>query len=140
MLTFVSLTAAAYTGAGVASRGAAWAPARHAAAFATGVIPSIATVPDGVLSRNVHGRPLVDQRSRPRRNRKSEAVRRMVRETTLSPSNFIYPLFIHDEKENIEIKSMPGCERARPADPKPARVRRAGAERGRLQHSHPRMA
>lgn len=110
MLSLVSLTAA-FSGPGLAAPRAAWAPARHAAAVATGVVPEIATVPDGVLSRNTQGRPLVDQRSRPRRNRKSEAVRRMVRETILTPANFVYPLFIHDEAENVQIPSMPGCER-----------------------------
>ena len=69
------------------------------------------SVPDGVLARNSRGRAWVEQRARPRRNRKSEAVRRMVRETVLTPANFIYPLFIHDEKSNVPIPSMPGCER-----------------------------
>jgi len=73
--------------------------------------PVIATVPDGVLARNTKGGPWVEQRARPRRNRKSSAIREMVRETTLSASNFIYPLFIHDEDENVQIPSMPGCER-----------------------------
>ncbi len=47
---------------------------------------------------------------RPRRLRKTEAIRRMVRETSLSPDDFIYPLFVTFGK-NIrrEIKSMPGC-------------------------------
>ena len=46
---------------------------------------------------------------RPRRLRKSEALRRMVRETKLSPDDFIYPLFIvHGRKVSHEIKSMPG--------------------------------
>jgi len=68
-------------------------------------------VPDGVLASNTRGRPWVEQRPRPRRNRKSEAVRRMVRETILRPANFIYPLFIHDDSANVAIASMPGCER-----------------------------
>jgi len=68
-------------------------------------------VPDGVLKTNQLGLPWVDQRARPRRNRKSEAVRRMVRENSLSPADFIYPLFIHDEDSNVLIASMPGCER-----------------------------
>ena len=68
-------------------------------------------VPDGVLRENAKGRPWVDQRPRPRRNRKSESMRRMVRETSISPANFIYPLFIHDEDSNVAIASMPGCER-----------------------------
>jgi porphobilinogen synthase len=68
-------------------------------------------VADGVLSRNVMGNPWVEQRARPRRNRKSEAVRKMVREVIVTPANFIYPLFIHDETSNVAIASMPGCER-----------------------------
>jgi len=68
-------------------------------------------VPEGVLRTNTLGRPWVEQRSRPRRNRKSESVRKMVRENELRPSNFIYPLFIHDEASNVAISSMPGCER-----------------------------
>jgi len=35
----------------------------------------------------------------------------MVRENIVLPSNFIYPLFIHDEDFNHSIPSMPGCER-----------------------------
>lgn len=37
------------------------------------------------------------QRPRPRRNRKNEAMRSMVRENVVRPANFIYPLFIHEE-------------------------------------------
>jgi porphobilinogen synthase len=48
---------------------------------------------------------------RPRRNRKSPAVRDLVRETTLSPADFIYPLFVHDKDTNEAIDSMPGCTR-----------------------------
>jgi porphobilinogen synthase len=47
---------------------------------------------------------------RPRRLRKNETVRRMVRETTLSPSDFIYPLFVtYGKNVRKAIKSMPGC-------------------------------
>jgi porphobilinogen synthase len=47
---------------------------------------------------------------RPRRLRKNETIRRMVRETSLSPDNFIYPLFVTFGKNvRREIKSMPGC-------------------------------
>jgi porphobilinogen synthase len=46
---------------------------------------------------------------RPRRLRKSETIRRMVRETRLSPEDFIYPLFvIHGRKVKNDIQSMPG--------------------------------
>jgi len=48
---------------------------------------------------------------RPRRNRKSEAVRRLVSETMLSASDFVYPLFIHEKDVDEEIESMPGCRR-----------------------------
>lgn len=34
---------------------------------------------------------------RPRRNRKSAAIRAMVRENVLLPEHLIYPLFVHDE-------------------------------------------
>jgi porphobilinogen synthase len=46
---------------------------------------------------------------RPRRLRKTETLRRMVRETKVSPDDFIYPLFItHGRKVRNEISSMPG--------------------------------
>jgi porphobilinogen synthase len=46
---------------------------------------------------------------RPRRLRRSEALRRMVRETTLEPSDFIYPLFVMEGRgERRPIASMPG--------------------------------
>ena len=38
-------------------------------------------------------------------------MRGMVRENIVTPSNFIYPLFIHEESFNTAIPSMPGCER-----------------------------
>ncbi|HXF92272.1 MAG TPA: porphobilinogen synthase [Nitrospiraceae bacterium] len=44
-----------------------------------------------------------------RRLRQSEPLRRMVRETTLSPSDLIYPLFVADGRDRKEeIGSMPG--------------------------------
>ena len=47
---------------------------------------------------------------RPRRLRKNETIRRMVRETSLSPDHFIYPLFVTFGKgAKKEIVSMPGC-------------------------------
>ncbi len=49
---------------------------------------------------------------RPRRLRKNENIRRLVRETHLSIDDFIYPLFIEDGKGiEIEIPSMPGIYR-----------------------------
>jgi porphobilinogen synthase len=47
---------------------------------------------------------------RPRRLRKNDTVRRMVRETSLSPDDFIYPLFAtYGKNVRKEISSMPGC-------------------------------
>jgi porphobilinogen synthase len=47
--------------------------------------------------------------SRLRRLRRNEAIREMVSETTLHPSDFIYPVFIAEGKNvRNEIKSMPG--------------------------------
>ena len=46
---------------------------------------------------------------RPRRNRKSPAIRNMVRETTMSVDNLIYPLFMVDGKGvKQKVSSMPG--------------------------------
>ncbi|MBA4348824.1 MAG: porphobilinogen synthase [Thermodesulfovibrio sp.] len=45
-----------------------------------------------------------------RRLRKNETIRRMVRETAVSPDDFIYPLFVtHGRGIKKEISSMPGC-------------------------------
>mmetsp|Transcript_13508 Transcript_13508/g.28539 ORF Transcript_13508/g.28539 Transcript_13508/m.28539 type:complete len:404 (+) Transcript_13508:93-1304(+) len=63
------------------------------------------------VARNNHGGVWVQQRARPRRNRKSPGIRAMVRENIVTPANFIYPLFIHDEDFNQDIASMPGCQR-----------------------------
>ena len=51
---------------------------------------------------------------RPRRLRQSATLREMVRETTLSPKDFIYPLFVkpgHGKKD--PIPSMPGSTSSR---------------------------
>lgn len=49
---------------------------------------------------------------RPRRNRKSAAVRAMVEETTLSVNDFIFPLFlIEGTNKSEEVASMPGIFR-----------------------------
>ena len=51
----------------------------------------------------------MDMTIRPRRLRKSETLRKMVRETRMDKSSLIYPLFVK-EGENIEeeIPSMEG--------------------------------
>jgi porphobilinogen synthase len=47
---------------------------------------------------------------RPRRLRRTERLRAMVRETTVSPANLIYPLFVAPgEGLRREIPSLPGC-------------------------------
>jgi porphobilinogen synthase len=47
---------------------------------------------------------------RPRRLRRNESIRAMVRETSLSPDDFVYPLFVCEgEGVRREITSMPGC-------------------------------
>src|SRR6201993_2288674 len=49
---------------------------------------------------------------RPRRNRKTQVVRDLVQENTLSVNDFIFPLFLIDGKnKKTEIKSMPGIFR-----------------------------
>ncbi len=48
---------------------------------------------------------------RPRRNRRSPAIRSLVRETQLSPSDFILPMFFHEDDEDTPIASMPGVTR-----------------------------
>lgn len=47
--------------------------------------------------------------TRPRRLRRTPALRRMVKETTLAPDNFIYPLFVcPGQNVRREISSLPG--------------------------------
>lgn len=50
--------------------------------------------------------------SRPRRMRRSGALRDMVRETTLAPADFIWPVFLMAGNDAEEaIPSMPGVTR-----------------------------
>lgn len=49
---------------------------------------------------------------RPRRLRRTETLRSMVRETILTVDDLIYPVFVMEgEGEKVEISSMPGCYR-----------------------------
>ena len=52
----------------------------------------------------------MDLINRPRRLRRNETIRALVRETRLTPDDFVYPLFVC-EGDGIrkEISSMPGC-------------------------------
>ena len=46
---------------------------------------------------------------RPRRLRRNEKLRNLIRETTLEPRNFVYPLFIGPGKDRAQpVSSMPG--------------------------------
>ena len=50
--------------------------------------------------------------SRPRRNRKNTSIRSLVRETSLTPSDLIAPLFVIEGKnKEVAIDSMPGISR-----------------------------
>lgn len=52
---------------------------------------------------------IMNLKQRPRRLRKNEVIRSLVKETVLIPSQFIAPIFIHDGSESeIKINSMPG--------------------------------
>jgi porphobilinogen synthase len=49
---------------------------------------------------------------RPRRNRKSEAIRAMVEETSVTVDDLIFPLFLLDgNNKKVEVASMPGIYR-----------------------------
>jgi porphobilinogen synthase len=71
--------------------------------------------------RPIEARPVpVESRShtrldltvRPRRNRKAEWTRRLVRETVLTTDDLIWPLFLVDGfKKRLPVVSMPGVER-----------------------------
>jgi porphobilinogen synthase len=55
--------------------------------------------------------------NRPRRLRRSEAIRSMVRETILTPANLIHPMFVVPEsRSRKEIGSMPGVFQNRVSD------------------------
>src|ERR1700748_1165487 len=51
-------------------------------------------------------------RNRPRRNRRTEFVRSLIRETTLSANDLVWPVFIREGGQTRqEIASLPGCFR-----------------------------
>lgn len=49
--------------------------------------------------------------TRLRRNRASEGLRRMIRETRLDVADLVYPLFVHGGEINEPVPSMPGVQR-----------------------------
>lgn len=53
---------------------------------------------------------MTEQKLRPRRMRLSKGIRSLVRETSLSVKDFVYPLFVVPGENIVEpIPSMPGC-------------------------------
>ncbi len=48
---------------------------------------------------------------RPRRMRRDEFSRRLMREHVLTTNDLIYPVFVHEEKGRVPVASMPGVER-----------------------------
>ncbi|MDF2449103.1 MAG: hemB [Bacteroidota bacterium] len=53
--------------------------------------------------------------NRPRRNRKSEAIRNLIQENHVTVNDFIFPLFLIEGKnQKSEVKSMPGIYRLSP--------------------------
>ena len=67
------------------------------------------TRPATGATQDAERRTALDLRHRPRRLRRSAAIRTLVRETRLSPDIFLYPLFvISGEGQRREISSMPG--------------------------------
>ena len=53
----------------------------------------------------------LDLLHRPRRTRRTDALRRLVRDTVLRPEDLIWPLFIHSESGDMPVESMPGVSR-----------------------------
>jgi len=64
------------------------------------------------MASNLEIENIIDITKRPRRNRKSHAIRSIVQETRLHPSALSAPLFVVEGKDQIQpIKSMPGISR-----------------------------
>lgn len=64
--------------------------------------------PTGPLEYNNREEIWLPQTQRPRRNRKSWAVRRLLQESSIRVSQLVYPLFVHDKTQSEDIESMPG--------------------------------
>ncbi len=61
---------------------------------------------------DIQASPKLDLTHRPRRNRKCDWARRLVRETILTVDDLIWPIFLIDgERQRQQISSMPGVER-----------------------------
>ncbi|KAM3322799.1 delta-aminolevulinic acid dehydratase, chloroplastic [Capsicum chacoense] len=82
------------------------------AAVVAGNVPEAPPVPPKPAAPD--GTPIVSSlpiNRRPRRNRRSSAVRAAFQETNISPVNLVYPLFIHEGEDDTPIGAMPGCYR-----------------------------
>src|SRR5471030_971903 len=67
---------------------------------------------DAPRSRSALSAPALDLTSRPRRNRKAEWARRLVRENVLTTDDLIWPLFVVDgHNKRLAVASMPGVDR-----------------------------
>jgi porphobilinogen synthase len=67
---------------------------------------------DAPRQKTARAAPTLDLVVRPRRNRKAEWARRLVREHDLSTNDLIWPLFLVDgSKTRLPVDSMPGVER-----------------------------
>src|SRR5215469_13634472 len=63
----------------------------------------------GPVATRLGGDCIMNLTHRPRRLRRTESIRELVRETSLTPGDFIYPLFVCEgEGVRREIGSMPG--------------------------------
>jgi porphobilinogen synthase len=66
----------------------------------------------GPAVRSVRGRDALELTKRPRRNRRADWSRRLVRENVLTVNDLIWPLFIVEGKNRrVPIASMPGVDR-----------------------------
>jgi porphobilinogen synthase len=68
------------------------------------------TLPKNVPSPSIEtATAQADLKKRPRRLRRTESIRALVRETVVRPEDLIYPLFVvPDNRPHVEIQSMPG--------------------------------
>ena len=73
----------------------------------------------------------LDLTSRPRRNRKSEWARRLVRENVVTTDDLIWPLFVMDGDNKRATVNRPVDEAGRPFSPSPCRAIVGGSVRAR---------
>src|ERR1700761_6462130 len=67
---------------------------------------------DAARQASTASAPALDLTTRPRRNRKAEWARRLVRENVLTADDLIWPLFVADgHNTRAAVASMPGVDR-----------------------------